>query len=612
MEQIVTPWEVKGNINYKKLVEEFGTEYITNDHIDRIRRLTGMNPHPFLRRHHFFSHRALDDFLDAYENGESVFLYTGRGPTSESLHLGHTIPFLFTVWLQKAFRCPVVIQMADDEKYAFKDMPFKTIYQLGFENAKDIIAFGFDPELTFIFSNRDYRLNTTEYEIFVSEMKTKISSKEVSRIFGFDRNSIITEFDLKNIFKLDTDENIYPEKLLSIFGLSEKESISLEDIYSLFGIKKETSSTVAMYDWPFYQSAAAFSKSFPHIFGDKKAHCLVAYAIDQDPYFRMARDVAEKMNLIKPYSIMCQFIPPLTGVNGKMSSSVGASSSIFLTDTREVIRNKVMTYAFSGSKGNGSLEDHYKYGGDPDIDISYQYLTYFEEDDDKLREIYNKFTSGDKDMTCSSLKNILVDKIVDLVTTHQEKRKEAEQQLEYFYSKHPMNILCNPSFIPNIQENEAKLYSLLNDNSIKYTTKYHKYIETMEQGKKIAASLNGTVCKNLFMKNGDNFYIIITNFDTNVNVKQLSKSLEVKNMKFVPNDEMVKLLNVPIGCVSPFSLINCNADFIKNLNIVLYNLEESEYVNFHPLRNDATTTISFDDFKRFIELFKLVPLIVTN
>ncbi len=218
---IVTPWEVKGNIDYKRLTEQFGTELITDAQIERIGKLTGQKPHHFLRRSLFFSHRALDEFLDAYEYGDPVFLYTGRGPTSESLHIGHTISFLFTVWLQKAFKCPVVLQMADDEKYAFKDMPFDEIYRLGFENAKDLIAFGFDPDLTFIFSNRDYRINTSEYEVFVSDMKTKISSKEVSNIFGFDRKTTITESGLSSKFGFTNDKKTISKKeLLEMFGLN--------------------------------------------------------------------------------------------------------------------------------------------------------------------------------------------------------------------------------------------------------------------------------------------------------------------------------------------------------------------------------------------------------
>jgi tryptophanyl-tRNA synthetase len=57
----------------------------------------------------FFSHRDFDKILDKYEAGEPFFLYTGRGPSSDALHLGHTIPFTFTKWLQDVFDVPLGI-----------------------------------------------------------------------------------------------------------------------------------------------------------------------------------------------------------------------------------------------------------------------------------------------------------------------------------------------------------------------------------------------------------------------------------------------------------------------------------------------------------------------
>ena len=43
-----------------------------------------------------FLHSDMTQILDAYEQRKPFFLYTGRGPSSESMHLGHLIPFLFT------------------------------------------------------------------------------------------------------------------------------------------------------------------------------------------------------------------------------------------------------------------------------------------------------------------------------------------------------------------------------------------------------------------------------------------------------------------------------------------------------------------------------------
>ena len=66
-------------------------------------------------------------------------------------------------------------------------------------------------------------------------------------------------------------------------------------------------------------------------------------------------------------------------------SASDANSSIFLSDTPKQIKNKVNKYAFSG--GGATVEEHKEKGGNCDVDISYQYLTFFLEDDEKLEQI---------------------------------------------------------------------------------------------------------------------------------------------------------------------------------------------------------------------------------
>ena len=104
-EQVITPFDVSGGvdesgkavaIDYDKLVVTFGTKKIDADLLQRFEKLTGRKPHRMLRRGLVFSHRDLSIILDKYEKGTPFFLYTGRGPSSDSLHVGHTIPFEFT------------------------------------------------------------------------------------------------------------------------------------------------------------------------------------------------------------------------------------------------------------------------------------------------------------------------------------------------------------------------------------------------------------------------------------------------------------------------------------------------------------------------------------
>jgi tryptophanyl-tRNA synthetase len=99
-EDIVTGTRVEAasdkGIDYDKLIDKFGCFKLTPEHLQKIEKLTKEKPHRLLRRGMFFCHRDMDLILDSYEKMEPFYLYTGRGPSGEALHLGHTIPFVFT------------------------------------------------------------------------------------------------------------------------------------------------------------------------------------------------------------------------------------------------------------------------------------------------------------------------------------------------------------------------------------------------------------------------------------------------------------------------------------------------------------------------------------
>lgn len=384
-EQIVTPWEAscgsKG-FDYQRLVEKFGVQPIDQAMLDRFEKVTGHEPHIWLKRGHFFAHRGLNEVLDSYEKGEPIMIYTGRGPTSECLHLGHMIPISFTVWLQKVFNAVVVFQMADDEKYWFRNMPFQEVYDLGFKNARDIIACGFDKDRTFIFSNRDFSRDPHYGKVFC---------------------------DILN-------------------------NVNINQIKSIFGIKD--SDKAGQLVWPVYQTVAAFSQAFQHIYEGKKVKCLVAYAIDQDPYFRMARDVAPKLGFDKPCSIMCTFLPALAG-SAKMSST-GQSPTIYMDYSPEQIMEVVKKFAFSGGQETKKL--HQELGADLSVDISYQYLTYFMEDDQELKQIAQDYSSGK--MMTSEIKQLMAAIISKFVEKHKAiKDTVTDEDVADFYKVRPLKVV---------------------------------------------------------------------------------------------------------------------------------------------------------------------------
>jgi len=194
-------------------------------------------------------------------------------------------------------------------------------------------------------------------------------------------------------------------------------SVTFNQVKGIFGFGD--SDCIGKIAFPAVQAAPSFSSSFPHIFdGKKDIPCVIPCAIDQDPYFRMTRDVAPRLGLPKPALLHSEFIPALQGAQTKMSAS-DPNSSIFLTDTPNQIKNKINKYAFSG--GGATVEEHKEKGGNCDVDISFQYLRFFLEDDEKLEKIRKDYTSGE--LLTGYLKKELIAIVQKIVADHQQRRK---------------------------------------------------------------------------------------------------------------------------------------------------------------------------------------------
>jgi tryptophanyl-tRNA synthetase len=158
---------------------------------------------------------------------------------------------------------------------------------------------------------------------------------------------------------------------------------------------------------------------------------VVPVGIDQDPHIRLARDISQDIKEFKFTQLSSTyhfFMPGLSG--GKMSSS-DPTSFIALTDTPDEVKKKINKYAFSG--GQSTIEDHRKLGGNPDVDVSFQYLRmFFEQDDEKLSQIYHDYKSGK--LLTGELKKILIDKMNAFLKDHQEKREKAKKVIDKYVS----------------------------------------------------------------------------------------------------------------------------------------------------------------------------------
>ncbi|MBT3984681.1 tryptophan--tRNA ligase [archaeon] len=152
---------------------------------------------------------------------------------------------------------------------------------------------------------------------------------------------------------------------------------------------------------------------------------VVPVGVDQLPHISLTRDIANRMKFIPPAATFHKLMPGLKG--GKLSSS-DPGSAIFLTDTPKEIKKRVNKYAFSG--GRQTLEEHRKKGGNPDIDISYQWLTYLEESDKKLKQTYDDYKAGK--LLSGEMKGLLIEKLSKFVEKHKVNREKARKQVDKF------------------------------------------------------------------------------------------------------------------------------------------------------------------------------------
>lgn len=450
---VLTPWNVQGKIVYNDLIKKFGTSPIDGSLIKRWETVTKTKAHHFIRRGLVFSHQDIEKILDNVEQGIPIYLYTGRGPSSDKMHLGHLVTFKLTKYLQGALKCLCFIQLSDDEKYLFKDgnrsLDLEKYHKYSYTNAYDIIACGFDPARTLLFSNLE---SNNGYLYFNNVLLMKETSS----------NSIKSTYGL--------GESLPPNVLNLLEKDLERDDVDEEtktNIRSTIKKFSNESSSVGQCIWPVFQCGPAFCTSFTDIFVEsikgalknntmpphviesfnkclvefatldmnKSIRCLVPMAIDQSPYFRMARDHANVLNCPKPSVIHSEFLPGLQQGDKMSTTGEFSNSTIFLDMNPKDIAKVIKRNAFSG--GKTTVEEHRKLGGDIKTDISYQYLTYFLESDEALEHIAQDYTSGN--MLSGQIKELCANIVAEQVTQHQNNLAlVTDDVVKHFFNRNRM------------------------------------------------------------------------------------------------------------------------------------------------------------------------------
>ena len=326
---IIGLWISQGHV--MKSWERFGLSLIKSDQLQRL-AIYGEIP-LCMKRGLVDQQIDLDVLLDAIDLPASrrppIYVYTGRGPSSLRLHWGHPIPFQLANWLSGLTGGPLHVQLSNDEKFYASDT----------QSLLDIERFTVENE-------RDIRAICNTDRLFMSR-----NTQNIADLYT-------TAMPMAKALPIGT--------LREVFGLDD-------------------SAPIGRFLQPLWQMAPCFADP------DPRALCVVACAVDQYPYFRVARAVAERVGKRKPIVIAAsQFIPALDNPGSKMSAS-SPKSCIFFGDTPEVVHSK-LSRAVSG--GGRTIEEHRERGGDTSRDVAMQLLRAFLEDEAEWTGLVEGYKRG--------------------------------------------------------------------------------------------------------------------------------------------------------------------------------------------------------------------------
>jgi tryptophanyl-tRNA synthetase len=329
-EMKVTPWEVSGEIDYEKLMKEFG--------IDTFAKYAKMFPDNLLfRRGVVYGQRDFERIAECIKNKKEFVMMTGLMPSGK-FHLGHKSVADQIIYYQ-SLGAKIYLAVADIEAYNTRIPNMDELRKIAIEEyLLNYIALGLKPK------NCDFYFQSARSE---------------------DAKKACAYYKLAGMCARHVTFN------------------EMEAVYGGISPGKITSSLLQAADM-LHPQLREFEGPIPVV---------VPVGFDQDPHIRLARDISQRIkefNFIQLSSTYHKFAVGLKG--GKMSSS-DTTSYIALTDTPEEAATKIRKHAFSGGQATAAEQKKLGANPDVDVSYQWL-KQFFEADDRKLKQIYDDYKSG--------------------------------------------------------------------------------------------------------------------------------------------------------------------------------------------------------------------------
>tara|TARA_B100000886_G_scaffold214624_1_gene148806 strand:- start:347 stop:1705 length:1359 start_codon:yes stop_codon:yes gene_type:complete len=450
----IDPWASKGIKNYDEICEKFGLEKI--DHT------TLPEPTHLHRRGIIFAHRDLDSILNARKAGKPFGVLSGLMPSGQ-MHLGHKMVIDQAKWFQD-LGGDVTIAVADLEAHATRGLSLEKCRKYAVEEyISNYAGMGLNPDRTSIYFQSERAI--VQKMGFTLGTKTNLS--EMEAIYGFSGKTSLAHVQSPlvqagDIVHPQLDEYGGLRPIVVPVGMDQDPHIRLtrgmvsktnwfnvnknklgnltiglsiqDNNQDIMGMRNNGSVDKTQRKIVIDKAISAINKAGYNQINSNPKHGTIDikdanaenYSEIQYELLSLERQLGG-MGLMQPSSTYHQFAVGMTG--GKMSSSM-PETTIFLNDSMKTIEKKIKS-SFSG--GQPTVEEHRKKGGNPDIDVAYQYLRYFfEENDNTLEKIREEYVSGK--LLTGEIKSICVEKAESWMKEHHELKEQNQHLIKDFLS----------------------------------------------------------------------------------------------------------------------------------------------------------------------------------
>ncbi len=152
----------------------------------------------------------------------------------------------------------------------------------------------------------------------------------------------------------------------------------------------------------------------------------------------------------------------------------------------------------------------------------------------------------------------------------------------------------------SLQKNQAQLFARLSQLKIKVDIYKHPPLHTVDESRQYRGDIPGAHCKNLFLKDKKSaLWLLVVLEAAKVDLKHVNKAIGAARLSFGKPELLHHVLGVTPGSVTPFAVIN-DRDCVVNI-VLDQEMMSVALLNYHPLSNDATISITPEDLLRFID-----------